>query len=71
MMKSFRLRENDEFIKLGQLLKAADLAYSGAEAKEVILEGDVFVNGEVCLMRGKKLVKGDKVSFRGEEVVIE
>ncbi len=69
-MTYFRLRENEEFIKLGQLLKALNLVSSGVEGKNVILEGEVKVNGEVCLMRGKKLHKGDRVSFRGETAEI-
>ena len=61
----------DEFIKLGQALKAAGLVESGAEAKEVIQEGKVLVNGEVESRRGKKLYAGDLVSFNGEEIKIE
>ena len=67
-MSKFVLR--DEFIKLGQVLKAERLVDSGAEAKEVILEGLVKVNGEVCLMRGKKLVDGDIVSYNGKTIEI-
>ena len=66
----FKIREDEEFIKLGQLLKAADLVYSGSEAKTFIMNGEVVVNGEVCLMRGKKLKKGDIVSFKGKEIKI-
>ena len=61
----------DEFIKLGQALKAAGLVESGAEAKEVIQEGKVLVNGEVESRRGKKLYAGDLVPFNGEEIKIE
>lgn len=61
----------DEFIKLGQALKAAGLVESGAEAKEVIQEGKVLVNGEVESRRGKKLYTGDLVTFNGEEIKIE
>ena len=61
----------DEFIKLGQALKAAGLVESGAEAKEVIQEGKVLVNGEVESRRGKKLYAGDLVTFNGEEIKIE
>lgn len=67
-MSRFYLR--DDFIKLGQVLKAQRLVDSGAEAKEVILEGRVKVNGETCLMRGKKLVEGDVVSYSGETIEI-
>ena len=67
-MEEIKLR--DEFIKLGQAIKAANLVDSGAEAKEVIQEGYVKVNGEVCTQRGKKLVEGDIVSFEGNEIKI-
>ncbi len=68
-MEIIRLRE--EFIKLGQALKAANLVSSGVEAKDVILEGMVKVNGETEYQRGKKLRVGDIVSFNGEEIKIE
>lgn len=67
-MEEIKLR--DEFIKLGQALKVVNLVESGAEAKEVIQDGLVKVNGEVCTMRGKKLVDGDIVSFEGNEIKI-
>lgn len=67
-METIKLR--DEYIKLGQALKAAALVGSGVEAKEVILDGMVLVNGEVCTMRGKKLVDGDMVEFEGEQIKI-
>ena len=51
------------FIKLDQFLKFANVIYSGGEAKTVILEGMVSVNGEVCTMRGKKLRSGDTVEY--------
>lgn len=68
-MEVIKLRE--EYIKLGQALKAAGLVGSGVEAKEVILDGLVKVNGKVELQRGKKLYGGDIVSFDGEEIKIE
>lgn len=52
-----------EYIKLDSLLKFASLVGSGGEAKQVIGEGLVRVNGEVCTMRGKKLRPGDTVVF--------
>lgn len=52
-----------EFIKLDSLLKYAALVGTGGEAKYVIAEGMVRVNGEVCTMRGKKIRPGDRVSF--------
>jgi len=65
----FKLK--DDNIKLGQLLKASGLAESGAFAKEAVQQGQVMVNGEVCTMRGKKIVRGDHVEFNGETVEIE
>ncbi|MDE5771323.1 MAG: RNA-binding S4 domain-containing protein [Ruminococcus sp.] len=60
-----------EFIKLDALLKFASLVGSGGEAKMLIQDGQILVNGEVCTMRGKKIRSGDKVSYGGKEVVIE
>ena len=60
-----------EYIKLDALLKFAALVSSGGEAKTVIAEGLVSVNGEVCTMRGRKLRAGDRVDFGGRTVVIE
>lgn len=68
-MEIIKLRE--EFIKLGQALKAAGLVESGMEAKEVIQDGLVKVNGEVDTRRGKKLYDGDIVSFDGTDIKIE
>lgn len=68
-MEIIKLRE--EFIKLGQALKAAGFVESGVEAKEVIQEGLVMVNGEVDTRRGRKLYAGDQVVFDGEEIKIE
>lgn len=59
-----------EFIKLDTLLKFANLVFSGGEAKIRIAEGEVLVNGEPCLMRGKKLRAGDTVILDGESVEI-
>ena len=59
-----------EYIKLDALMKFAALVSSGGEAKSVIAEGRVCVNGEVCTMRGRKLRAGDAVGFDGETVEI-
>ena len=59
-----------EFIKLQDLLKFANLVSSGGEAKECIQSGEVTVNGEVCLQRGKKLRPGDVVSLNGRELTV-
>lgn len=60
----------DEFIKLGQLLKLANLVSSGVEAKMVIQDGLVMVNGEVEIRRGKKIYPQDVVEFQGQEVTV-
>jgi len=60
----------DEYIKLGQLLKLAGLVGSGVEAKIVIQEGNVLVNGEVELQRGKKIREADVIEFEGEQVLV-
>ena len=67
-MEVFKLR--DEFIKLGQALKAANLVEDGVEAKYVIQDGEVLVNGETDTRRGRKLYDGDVISFHGEEIKI-
>ncbi len=59
-----------EFIKLQDLLKLASLTSTGGEAKIVIQEGSVSVNGEVCTMRGKKIRPGDLVAYGGEELAV-
>lgn len=59
-----------EYIKLDSLLKLAALVGTGGEAKYVISEGMVNVNGEVCIQRGKKLRAGDKVEFAGNVLEI-
>lgn len=61
----------DEFIKLGQALKLAGLVEMGTEAKEVITEGLVKVNGEVEYRRGKKLYEGFKVEYNGEGFIVK
>lgn len=60
----------DDYIKLGQALKAAHLADNGVEAKYAILDGKVTVNGQVELQRGKKLYDKDVVSYQGETIYI-
>ena len=59
-----------EFIKLQDAMKFANIVYSGGEAKALIQEGAVEVNGEVCTMRGKKLRPGDKFTFDGTDYKI-
>ena len=59
-----------EFIKLQDAMKYANIVYSGGEAKNLILEEQVKVNGEVCTMRGKKLRPGDTFEFMGKLYLI-
>lgn len=68
-MQTIQLR--DDFIKLGQALKAAGLVESGVDAKFAIQDGLVKVNGQVELQRGKKLVAGDVVEFEGNTLYIK
>lgn len=60
-----------EFIKLDALLKFASLVNSGGEAKMLIQDGQILVNGKICAMRGKKIRSGDRVTYGNREVVIE
>lgn len=64
------IKISGEFIKLDSFLKFANVVGSGGEAKLFIKNGYVKVNGEVCLMRGKKLKKGDTVYFNGKEYTV-
>ena len=65
------VRTKDDFIKLGQLLKLAGFVDSGVEAKIMIQDGLVKVNGEVDLRRGRKVVSGDIVEYQGKKVKVE
>lgn len=62
---------NTEYIKLDQLLKFSNLVSTGGQAKEVIQNGQVLLNGNVELRRGKKIYKGDNVSFLGNIIVVK
>ena len=64
------IKINTEFIKLDSFLKLTNLCESGGLAKTLIQEGAVMVNGEVETRRGKKLYKGDKISFEGNDFII-
>ena len=70
LRKNMELKLRDEFIKLGQALKKAGLVESGVDAKFFIQDGQVKLNGETELQRGKKLYNGDVVSFNGETIQI-
>ena len=67
-METINLR--DEYIKLGQALKAAGFVESGVDAKYAIEDGLVYVNGEQAFQRGKKLVDGDVVTYEGQTIKI-
>ena len=70
-METIKLRETDEFIKLGQALKKAGLENSGVDAKMDIQSGLVKVNGEIEERRGRKLYDGDIFEFNGKQVKVE
>ena len=63
-METIKIR--DEYIKLGQAMKLAGLAEEGSEAKQMILNGEVEVNGQTEIRRGKKLFDGDTFTFQGK-----
>lgn len=70
-MEKLEVEITTEYIKLDQLLKFASLTDTGGLAKEIIQQGLVKVNGEVCTMRGKKLRTGDVVSVEGYQVTVK
>lgn len=63
-MKEIKI--DTEFIKLDQLMKYASMVQTGGEAKMLIAQGLVLVNGEICTQRGKKIRANDQVEFDGE-----
>ena len=66
-----KVKITTEFIKLDQLLKFAGAVAIGSEAKEIILDGQVKVNGEICTMRGKKIRSGDTITVNGQDISVE
>ena len=70
-MEFIKISIKEDFIRLDSAMKLADMVVTGGHAKVVIQGGEVKVNGEICLMRGKKLHKGDKVEFedQGFEII--
>ena len=70
-METVEIKLRDEYIKLGQALKAAGLVESGVDAKYVISDGKVKVNGQVEYQRGKKLHDGDVVEYNGNTINIK
>ena len=70
-MEFFHLRAGEEFIRLGQVLKAAGVVVLGGQAKEVIQDGFVCVNGDVETRRGRKLYPNDVVSYEENELTVK
>ena len=69
-MQEVALREGEDFIKLGQMMKEAGIVSSGLDAKFLIQDGQVQVNGQVDSRRGRKLYEGDQVTFEGRTFVV-
>lgn len=70
MLEQHEIKIRTEFIRLDQLLKFCGIAETGGHAKEIIAEGVVYLNGEVCLMRGKKIRAGDVIVIDQYELTI-
>ena len=70
-MEKSEVKITTEYIKLDQLIKFAGIAYSGAEAKDMVINGCAFVNGELCTMRGKKIRPGDVVTLELGDAAFE
>lgn len=70
-MKVEKVKIDSEFIRLQDLLKLTGLCSTGGMAKVVIQNGEVLVNNEVCIMRGKKLRAGDEAQFNDIKIVVE
>jgi ribosome-associated protein len=66
-----KVKINTEYIKLEQMMKLAGIVGSGSDAKHIILNGEVSVNGGVELQRGKKLRPGDAVEYEGKKYIVE
>ncbi len=64
-IKKIKIRDEEEYIRLDNLMKLSGCAQTGGHAKIVIQNGEVTVNGEICTMRGKKLRRGDIAEFEG------
>ncbi len=69
-MQEEKIKIHTDFIKLDALLKFANLCPTGGDAKNVIQDGEVKVNGETCTMRGKKIRPGDRVTLPGASVLV-
>ena len=66
-----KIKINEEYIKLDSLMKFSGLCATGGEAKYLIQNGEVLINGEVCTQRGKKIRPGDRVTYRHQTVEVE
>ncbi len=71
MDRNMTVKIQTEYIRLDALLKYAGLAGTGGEAKDAVKDGRVRLNGEICLMRGRKIRRGDLVLYGGVSVVVE
>ncbi len=69
--KLLEIEITTEYIKLDQLLKFSGIADTGGTAKDIILNEEVNVNGELCVQRGKKIRKGDKITLEGIELIVK
>ena len=63
--EKIKIKDDQEYIRLDSLLKLSGMTETGGQAKLIIQNGEVTVNGEICTMRGKKLRKGDKAEYNG------
>ena len=70
-MEYKKISVREDFIRLDSAMKLAGIVSTGGHAKTVIQNGEVKVNGEVCLLRGKKLKSGDNAEFNGNGFIIE
>ncbi len=69
-MEFNRLKIKDDFIRLDSAMKLAGLVSTGGQAKILIQDGEVKVNGEICTLRGKKLRPGDTAEFQNDGILI-
>ena len=70
-MEYKKIKIKEAFIRLDSAMKLADMVVTGGHAKTVIQNKEVFLNGEICTMRGKKLHSGDRVEFEGRGFEVE
>ncbi|MBQ6152223.1 MAG: RNA-binding S4 domain-containing protein [Ruminococcus sp.] len=66
-----KIKIDEEYIKLDSLMKFSGLCATGGEAKYLIQNGEVLLNGEICTQRGKKIRCGDRVTYQGRTVEVE